>query len=663
MSSYNKFDNQTDSVRKALADTDRESSGDSGSIEVGGDASTDFISLEGKEREAVKKELARPSRTSRNLLNRRRARVHGTVWSKQEETKELDDKNDSTLKSSLPEATVGVKTPCREGKKVEYDNDLKLGAHKIGASEKKMQSDRRSAGSLSPSYVKSIPLSESSNEIHSVRAAKSDYISSSKSLGERADLREENSRLKLQKVLADSGLGSRRDMEELIVSGRVLVNGKSAHIGQRIDSSDRVVVNGRVISRVVSPPRVLLYYKPAGEICSRDDPENRPTVFDGLPKIHGVRWVSVGRLDFNTEGLLIITTSGDLANALMHPRYGWRRVYAVRVLGRVDEVAAEILLSTGVLLGENRATFSSLEWLGGDGANTWYRVSLAEGRNREVRRIFEGVGLVVSRLVRLQFGPLVLPNRLARGHWVELDWDAVKQLQALTIKQAQSPDEIKEGIPESIDEFSDIDDDVTAAHSGGGDTSEEPRLARGKEIPHIIEMKRFGNPEYMAQWEAASFPPSGSFEAESLGFPGLPLKDSLEEDSVGNKAPSPSCKQQIIEDDDDWQPTFADAHLEGITRAVQKGDMSQTGKHRSKRWNKTPISFASEAKSYSGPMTNTRSAHRFSGERIFGERDADRNNGSYRMKSDFNKPASKDLGFAKYGPSNSKTRKRKPSGT
>src|SRR5690606_13242971 len=173
--------------------------------------------------------------------------------------------------------------------------------------------------------------------------------------------------------------------------------------------------------------RVLLYHKPAGEICTRDDPERRATVFDKLPRIKGARWVAVGRLDFNTEGLLIFTTSGDLANRLMHPRYGGEREYAVRVLGRIDDEAREKLLA-GVELDDGPAKFSLLEDIGGDGANSWYRVVLSEGRNREVRRMAEAVGVTVSRLVRLRFGPVALPRGLARGRWFELDESDVNAL-------------------------------------------------------------------------------------------------------------------------------------------------------------------------------------------------------------------------------------------
>jgi 23S rRNA pseudouridine2605 synthase len=226
---------------------------------------------------------------------------------------------------------------------------------------------------------------------------------------------------KLHKVLADAGIGSRRDMEELIIAGRVSVNGQPAHIGQRVLPTDQVRVNGKPLVRKQpgKAPRVLLYHKPAGEIVSQDDPDRRPTVFDKLPKVSGARWVAVGRLDFNTEGLLLFTTSGELANRLMHPRYEVEREYAVRVLGELTEEQKQRLLA-GVQLDDGTAAFSKLEDAGGHGANRWYRVVIAEGRNREVRRMFGAVGLEVSRLIRIRYGAIQLPRSLARGRYQEL---------------------------------------------------------------------------------------------------------------------------------------------------------------------------------------------------------------------------------------------------
>lgn len=234
---------------------------------------------------------------------------------------------------------------------------------------------------------------------------------------------------KLHKVLADAGIGSRREMEELIVAGRVSVNGEPAHIGQRVAPNDQVRVNGKPIVRTNTkkPPRVILYHKPAGEIVSHDDPGGRASVFARLPKLRTGKWLSVGRLDLNTEGLLIFTTSGDMANRIMHPRYGTEREYAVRVLGEMDEAQRQSLVD-GIELDDGLAAFGSLDYLGGDGSNRWYRVTLQEGRNREVRRMFEAVGVTVSRLIRTRFGDIVLPRTLRRGRWDELDPSLVTAL-------------------------------------------------------------------------------------------------------------------------------------------------------------------------------------------------------------------------------------------
>ena len=236
---------------------------------------------------------------------------------------------------------------------------------------------------------------------------------------------------KLHKVLAEAGVGSRREMEELIVAGRVSVNGEPAHIGQRVSPNDQVRVNGKLVARSNKsrPPRVILYHKPAGEIVSHDDPAGRATVFARLPKIKNAKWLSVGRLDLNTEGLLILTTSGALSNRLMHPRYGAEREYAVRVLGELVPEQQTRLLE-GIELEDGLAKFGSLEFLGGEGSNRWYRVTLHEGRNREVRRMFEAAGVTVSRLIRTRFGEVVLPGSLRRGRWQELDAPIVTALMA-----------------------------------------------------------------------------------------------------------------------------------------------------------------------------------------------------------------------------------------
>ena len=245
----------------------------------------------------------------------------------------------------------------------------------------------------------------------------------------RRDLTADDDAPKLHKVLAEAGLGSRRDMEELIVAGRVSVNGEPAHIGQRILPADQVRINGKLIQRKVSkrPPRVLVYHKPAGEIVSTNDPEGRPSVFDRLPTMKAGKWLAVGRLDFNTEGLLLFTTSGDLANRLMHPRYGIDREYAVRTLGELEQGMRQKLLA-GVELDDGTAQFSKIADGGGEGVNKWYRVIIGEGRNREVRRMFEAIGLTVSRLIRTRYGSLTLPKTLKRGRWEEMEEHAVRDL-------------------------------------------------------------------------------------------------------------------------------------------------------------------------------------------------------------------------------------------
>lgn len=226
---------------------------------------------------------------------------------------------------------------------------------------------------------------------------------------------------KLHKVLADAGVGSRREMEELIVAGRVSVNGQPAHVGQRVLPTDQVRINGKPLQRRQPGklPRVLIYHKPSGEIVSHDDPQARPSVFERFPRVSGGRWLSVGRLDLNTEGLLVATTSGDLANRLTHPRFEVEREYAVRVAGQLTDEQRQRLLE-GVELDDGPARFSRLEDAGGQGVNHWYRAVIKEGRNREIRRMFDAIGLQVSRLIRIRFGSIALPRTLPRGRFLEL---------------------------------------------------------------------------------------------------------------------------------------------------------------------------------------------------------------------------------------------------
>lgn len=227
---------------------------------------------------------------------------------------------------------------------------------------------------------------------------------------------------KLHKVLAQSGLGSRRDMEALIIAGEVRVNGQVATIGTRIGPDDRVTVSRRPVrlNFAEALPQILIYHKPEGEIVSRDDPSGRESVFGKLPRVRGAKWVSVGRLDFNTSGLLIFTTSGELANRLSHPRFEVEREYAVRVVGTLSEdqmrsACREIQLEDGP------ARFERIRDNGGEGTNHWYQVIIKEGRNREVRRMFEALHLMVGRLIRVRFGIISLPPRLRRGQFAELE--------------------------------------------------------------------------------------------------------------------------------------------------------------------------------------------------------------------------------------------------
>ena len=237
---------------------------------------------------------------------------------------------------------------------------------------------------------------------------------------------------KLHKVLAQAGIGSRRDMEELILDGSITVNGEPAHIGQRISFGDQIKVNGKPVKLRIMPlpARLIAYHKPVGEIVTHDDPQNRPTVFRRLPRLQQGKWQSVGRLDINTEGLLLFTNSGELANQLMHPRFGVEREYAVRVLG-VLESEAKAQLIEGVMVEGQKCGFRSIEDGGGEGANHWYRVVITEGRNREVRKLFDVVGLTVSRLIRIRYGTVVLPHGLKRGVWVDLEESDLRAIRRL----------------------------------------------------------------------------------------------------------------------------------------------------------------------------------------------------------------------------------------
>jgi len=227
---------------------------------------------------------------------------------------------------------------------------------------------------------------------------------------------------RIQKILSRAGYGSRREIERWVAAGDILVNGIKATTGQPVDETDQIILRGQRLhlgSRLKATPRVLLYHKSAGEVSTRKDPEGRATVFDKLPDIKSGRWIQVGRLDLNTDGLLLFTTDGELANRLMHPSYEIEREYAVRVLGEVTDEMIETL-KKGVILEDGKAKFNKITFAGGEGANKWYHVVLKEGRNREVRRLWESQGVTVSRLRRVRFGNIELDRKLRSGQFEEL---------------------------------------------------------------------------------------------------------------------------------------------------------------------------------------------------------------------------------------------------
>lgn len=227
---------------------------------------------------------------------------------------------------------------------------------------------------------------------------------------------------RVQKILAQRGVGSRRQIEAWISQGVVLINNKPAVLGSKAAPTDHIQIHGRVIPPVLQTQRLLLYNKPIGEICTRSDPQGRPTVFSNLPKLNGQRWVAVGRLDINSGGLIIFTTDGELANELMHPKAKIEREYAVRVLGTVTDKILQRVVKGVTLDDGTRAKFNTIKFAGGEGANSWYSVTLQQGRYREVRRIWEAVGLRVSRLLRIRYGDFSLPRDLAPGNYVEVEY-------------------------------------------------------------------------------------------------------------------------------------------------------------------------------------------------------------------------------------------------
>ncbi|EKT63721.1 23S rRNA pseudouridine(2605) synthase RluB [Providencia burhodogranariea] len=251
---------------------------------------------------------------------------------------------------------------------------------------------------------------------------------------------------KLQKILARSGHGSRREIETFLKEGRISVDGKKATLGDRIEvkPSVKIRLDGQLLA-IKEPEkeicRVMAYYKPEGELCTRHDPEGRPTVFNRLPKLIGARWIAVGRLDVNTSGLLLFTTDGELANRLMHPSREVEREYAVRVFGEINEAKIS-QLTKGVQLEDGPASFKTVSYRGGEGMNQWYNVTLTEGRNREVRRLWEAVGVQVSRLIRVRYGDIDLPKGLPRGGWTELGLEQTNYLRELVGLTAETESKV-----------------------------------------------------------------------------------------------------------------------------------------------------------------------------------------------------------------------------
>jgi 23S rRNA pseudouridine2605 synthase len=335
-------------------------------------------------------------------------------------------------------------------------------------------------------------------------------------------------RERLQKVMAQSGHGSRRNIEILIAQGHITINGVVATLGDSVGPGDRVKVDGKLISlRFGSAlPRVLLYHKPEGEICTRDDPEGRPTVFAKLPKVNNARWVSIGRLDFNTSGLLIFTTNGDLANRLMHPRYEIEREYAVRLMGELTPEQVQLLTGEGVDIDGEKCKFVRLVDRGGEGANHWYHVVLREGKNREVRKMFEIVGLMVSRLMRVRYGPVELPGFLKRGMVRDMpETDVVKLMEFAGMNEAPA----EAGDEEEIEEEA----------SPGNVITDENRVVVRDDFPDEDEDEL--QPAHLME-----------------GYRPLPLE------------------AEIVDEDDDRQPDFE--RLPGFNRAT--GTMGLPAGHR-----------------------------------------------------------------------------------
>jgi len=283
---------------------------------------------------------------------------------------------------------------------------------------------------------------------------------------------------KLQKVLARAGIGSRREMERWIEEGRVQLEGKTAKLGDRAVMGQVIKVDGRIVdSAETEQVRCLLYHKPVGEVCSRKDPEGRRTVFDSLPKLKSGRWIVIGRLDFNTSGLLLFTTDGELANALMHPSSMIEREYLVRVMGKVTPETIETL-KKGVVLDDGPARFTDVVDGGGEGINRWFYVVLMEGRNREVRRLWESQGLTVSRLKRVRYGNVFIPSKLKKGEWLELGNKDVEVLYGMANLPAKTAKPLTEKEQEKLERLSKKSGRKTHRREFAGDKGTSARATR-----------------------------------------------------------------------------------------------------------------------------------------------------------------------------------------
>ncbi|UQS15218.1 23S rRNA pseudouridine(2605) synthase RluB [Pseudomonas sp. HS6] len=367
---------------------------------------------------------------------------------------------------------------------------------------------------------------------------------------------------KLQKVLARIGVGSRRDVEAWISQGRIKVNGKDATLGLRVDMHDAITIDGKVIKReeaAESVRRVIMYNKPDGEICTRDDPEGRPTVFDKLPRPKEGRWINIGRLDINTTGLLMFTTDGELANRLMHPSYEMDREYAVRVRGEVDDEMIE-RLKAGVVLEDGPARFTDIKQApGGEGFNHWYHCVVMEGRNREVRRLWESQGLVVSRLKRVRFGPVFLNSDLPMGRWREMSQYEVDILSAevgltpvaMPQLNAKSKDKLDRMQRKSSRPMARTERVRTLRPATGAPAAAGARPGREPQI----EGERPGRKPAQRDGERAPRPANGRTERSERGAPagrGTPVADR----PVDTKRPAkPAPKRPGIKLADDDKPS------------------------------------------------------------------------------------------------------------